>query len=198
MTTNKRIVQLSLVAIGLFLILVIYFYPRFEEKTFQKKMTENKLEADVKNEFDNVTYKGENSGNPFILNAAKAEIREDVNIIFMKKMLITISLIDREWIVECEIGKYNKLNYNIFCSKDVKATDGKIIMYSQNLDLLADESARIYNNVVILNEKNSNLYADSVYYDFESRVYYVNMFSDNESVKIKLIKWIIQKSKSLG
>ena len=76
--------------------------------------------------------------------------------------------------------------------------DGKIIVYSQNLDLLADESARIYNNVVILNEKNSNLYADSVYYDFESQVYNVNMFSDNESVKIKLIKWTIQKSKSLG
>ena len=106
----------------------------------------------------------------------------------MEKMLITISLSDREWIVECDVGKYNKLNYNIFCSKDVKATDGKIIMHSQNLDLLADESARIYNNVVILNEKNSNLYADSVYYDFESRVYNVNMFSDNESVKIKLIK----------
>ena len=185
---NRKIIQLSLVAIGLFLILVTYFYPRLEEKTFQQKMTENKLETDVKNEFDNVTYKGENAGNPFILKAVKAEIREDDNIFFMEIMLITISLSDREWIVECEIGKYNKLNYNIFCSKDVKATDGKIIMYSQNLDLLADESARIYNNVVILNEKNSNLYADSVYYDFESRVYNVNMFSDNESVKIKLIK----------
>ena len=185
---NRKIIQLGLVAIGLFLILVTYFYPKPEEKTFQKEMKENKLGANVKNEFDNVTYKGENSGKPFTVNAVKAEIREDDNIIFMEKMLITISLSDREWIVECEIGKYNKLNYNIFCSKDVKATDGKIIMYSQNLDLLANESARIYNNVVILNEKNSDLYADSVYYDFESRVYNVNMFSDNESVKIKLIK----------
>ena len=118
----------------------------------------------------------------------KAEIREDSNIIFMKTMLITISLTDREWIVECETGKYNKLNHNIFCSKNVKATDGKTILYSQNLDLFTDKSARMYNNVVILNEKDSNLYADNVYYDFESRVYNVNMFSDNESVKIKLIK----------
>ena len=59
----------------------------------------------------------------------------------------------------------------------------------KDLDIfLADESARIYNDVIILNEENSNLYADSVYYDFENRVYTVNMFSDNESVKIKLIK----------
>ena len=117
MTTNKKIVQLSLVVIGLFLILITYFYPKFEKKTFQKEITENKLEADVKNEFDNVTYKGENAGNLFILNAVKAEIREDVNIIFMKKMLITISLSDREWVVECEVGEYNKSNYNILCSK---------------------------------------------------------------------------------
>ena len=106
----------------------------------------------------------------------------------MKNMLITISLTDREWIVDCEVGKYDKSNYNIFCSQNVKATDGKTIVYSQNLDLLADESARIYNNVVIFDEEESNLYADSVYYDFKNKVYTVNMFSDNESVKIKLIK----------
>ena len=47
MTTNKRIVQLSLVVIGLFLILTTYFSPRFEEKTFQKKMTENKLATNI-------------------------------------------------------------------------------------------------------------------------------------------------------
>ena len=188
MTINKKIVQLSLVVIGLFLILITYFYPKFEEKTFQKKITENKLEINVKNEFSDVTYKGENAENPFVLNAVKAEIREDSNIIFMKTMLITISLTDREWVVECETGKYNKFNHNIFCSKNVKATDGKTIVYSQNLDLFADESARIYNNVVIMNEKDSNLYADNVYYDFESRVYNVNMFTDNESVKIKLIE----------
>ena len=154
----------------------------------QKEMTENKLDANVKNQFENVTYKGENAGSPFTVDAVKAEIREDDNIIFMKTMLITISLTDREWIVECETGKYNKLNHNIFCSKNVKATDGKTIVYSQNLDLLTDESAKIYNDVIIFDEEESNLYADSVYYDFKNKVYTVNMFSDNESVKIKLIK----------
>ena len=185
---NRKITQLSLVAIGLFLILVTYFYPRLEEETFKKEMMESKLEANIKNEFDNVTYKGENSGKPFTVNAVKAEIREDDNIIFMEKMLITISLSDKEWIVECDVGKYNKLNYNIFCSNNVKATDGTTIIYSQNLDLLANESASIYNDVIILDKDESNLYADSVYYDFEKQVYTVNMYSDNERVKVKLIK----------
>ena len=104
------------------------------------------------------------------------------------ELAFTISLTDEEWIIDCEVGKYNKSNYNIFCSQNVKATDDKTILYSKNLDLLADESARIYNDVIILNEENSNLYADSVYYDFEKQVYTVNMFSDNEHVKVKLIK----------
>ena len=66
-----------------------------------------------------------------------------------------------------------------------------------NLDLLANESASIYNDVIILDKDESNLYADSVYYDFEKQVYTVNMFSNNEHVKVKLIKWPLQKSKSL-
>ena len=191
---NRTIVQFSLVSIGLFLIIATYFYPKIienkhlEENILQKEMTENKLEANVKNEFENVTYKGENAGSPFTVDAVKAEIRENENIVHMKNMLITISLTDREWIVDCEVGKYDKSNYNIFCSQNVKATDGKTIVYSQNLDLLTDESAKIYNDVVIIDEEESNLYADSVYYDFKNKVYTVNMFSDNESVKIKLIK----------
>ena len=203
MTINRKIVQLSLLTIGISLIILTYFfYPKIKtsklyENTIQEEMSKNNLETDVKNKFENVSYKGENSGNPFTISAAKAEIRENANIIHMKRMIITISLTDRDWIIECEAGRYNKSNYDIFCSENVKATDDKTIVYSKNLDLLADESARIYNDVIILNEENSNLYADSVYYDFENRVYTVNMFSDNESVKIKLIKWVTSK-KNLG
>ena len=194
MTANKRIFQFFLIFIGLFLIIATYFYPKIienkylKENILQKEMTENKLDANVKNQFENVTYKGENAGNPFTIDAVKAEIREDKNIVHMKNMLITISLTDKEWIIDCEVGKYNKSNYNIFCSQNVKATDGGTIVYSQNLDLLVDESARLYNDVIIFDEEESNLYADSVYYNFKNKVYTVNMFSDNESVKIKLIK----------
>ena len=194
MTANRKIVQFFLITIGVFLIILTYFlYPKITtnklyESTTQTETAKSKLEENVKNVFDDITYKGENSGNPFTVNAVKAEIREDTNIIHMKKMLITVFLSDREWVIECEIGKYNKLNYDIFCFQDVKASDGKTIVYAQNLDLLSDESAKIYNDVIIVNEEESSLYADSVYYDFTDRVYTVEMFSDNESVKVKLIK----------
>ena len=193
MTANRKIVQLSLITIGTFLILSTYFfYPTIKENKFLKedavKDETVKIDDGVSNIFENVTYEGDNAGNPFTVYADRAEIKEDTNIVYMKNMLITIFLRDSQWNIECEVGRYNKLNYNIFCSQDVKATNGKTIIYSQNLDLLNEESVTIYNNVLIIDENKSSLYADRVNYDFENKLYQINMFNKDESVKVKLIK----------
>ena len=193
MTANRKIVQLSLITIGTFLILSTYFfYPTIKENKFFKedavKDETVKTDDGVSNIFENVTYEGDNAGNPFTVYADRAEIKENANIIHMKKMIIKIFLRDSKWVIECAIGIYNKSNYNIFCSQDVKATDGKIIIYSQNLDLLNEESVTIYNNVLIIDENKSSLYADRVNYDFENKLYQINMFNKDESVKVKLIE----------
>ena len=193
MTANRKIVQLSLITIGTFLILSTYFfYPTIKEnKFFEEDAVKDetvKTDDGVSNIFENVTYEGDNAGNPFTVYADRAEIKENANIIHMKKMIIKIFLRDSKWVIECAIGIYNKSNYNIFCSQDVKATDGKIIIYSQNLDLLNEESVTIYNNVLIIDENKSRLYADRVNYDFENKFYHINMFNKDESVKVKLIE----------
>ena len=193
MTANRKIAQLSLITIGTFLILSTYFfYPTIKENKFFKedavKDETVKIDDGVSNIFENVTYEGDNAGNPFTVYADRAEIKENANIIHMKKMIIKIFLRDSKWVIECAIGIYNKSNYNIFCSQDVKATDGKIIIYSQNLDLLNEESVTIYNNVLIIDENKSSLYADRVNYDFENKLYQINMFNKDESVKVKLIE----------
>ena len=193
MTANRKIVQLSLITIGTFLILSTYFfYPTIKEnKFFEEDAVKDetvKTDDGVSNIFENVTYEGDNAGNPFTVYADRAEIKENANIIHMKKMIVKIFLRDSKWVIECAIGIYNKSNYNIFCSQDVKATDGKIIIYSQNLDLLNEESVTIYNNVLIIDENKSSLYADRVNYDFENKLYQINMFNKDESVKVKLIE----------
>ena len=193
MTANRKIVQLSLITIGTFLILSTYFfYPTIKEnKFFEEDAVKDetvKTDDGVSNIFENVTYEGDNAGNPFTVYADRAEIKENANIIHMKKMIIKIFLRDSKWVIECAIGIYNKSDYNIFCSQDVKATDGKIIIYSQNLDLLNEESVTIYNNVLIIDENKSSLYADRVNYDFENKLYQINMFNKDESVKVKLIE----------
>jgi len=199
MKKNVKIVQFSLLSIGLILLLSVYFlYPILKKKNFEEETSLNKIESieteDAENksqsstEFVNVTYNGESSGNAFIVKAERAKITDDVNLIDMKQMLVNIFFNDEKWFIECAIGTYNKLNYDIFCSKDVKATNEKITVFSQNLDLVADVSATIYNEVIIIDENNSTLYADKLDYDFEKKHYKVNMFSKEESIKMKLVK----------
>ena len=78
-------------------------------------------------------------------------------------------------------------DYDCFFEKNVKATDGKTVILSENLDLLASEDiATIYNNVR-LNAEKGLLRADKVEYDFEKKFYRISMFDDTR-VKIKLIK----------
>ena len=195
MKINTKFIQLGLVSIGIVLVFSFYFYPnmkanKLKEKTIQKEIAKNEIDTNIKNEFTNIIYKGENAGNIFTILADKAEIRKDVNLIYMKNMLITIFFGDEEWIIECEVGTYDKVNYDIMCSKNMKASssDGKTTIYSQNLDFIADESAAIYNKVSIIDKEGFELQSDRIFYDFESKIYKVNMFNADENVKIKLIK----------
>ena len=90
-------------------------------------------------------------------------------------------------IITSDKGRYNKVTYDIYFKDNVRATDDETIILSENLDLLSSEdSATIYNNVVLTNEKGT-LRADKVDYDFETRRYHISMFNDKK-VKIKLIK----------
>ena len=195
MTANKRIVQLSLISIGLFLILATYFfYPMiiknkfFEEETVKK----NVIEADGKesNTFENVEYKGIYDINKqFKIKAEKAYILiKDPDIVYMTNMHVALDMDDgRIIIITSDNGSYNKVSYDCFFENNVKAIDGETTVFSENLDLLTSEdAAAVYNNVFLTNDKGS-LRADKVYYDFETKHYQVSMFSDKK-VKIKLIK----------
>jgi len=103
-------------------------------------------------------------------------------------MHVTLDMDDgRVIIITSDKGRYNKATYDCFFENNVKAIDGKTTVLAENLDLLATEdSATVYNNVFLTNDKGS-LRADKVYYDFETKHYQVSMFSDDK-VKIKLIK----------
>ena len=195
MKINTKFIQLGLVSIGIVLVFSFYFYPnmkanKLKEKTIQKEIAKNEIDTNIKNEFTNIIYKGENAGNIFTILAEKAEIRKDVNLIYMRNMLITIFFGDEEWIIECGVGTYDKVNYDIMCSKNMKASssDGKTTIYSQNLDFIADESATIYNKVSIIDKEGFELQSDRIFYDFESKIYKVNMFNADENIKIKIIK----------
>ena len=84
-------------------------------------------------------------------------------------------------------GRYNKITYDCFFEKNVKATDGDTKIFAENLDLLATENlVNIYNNVRI-NYPTGSLQADKIDYDFETKYFKVSMFQD-ETVKMKVIQ----------
>ena len=202
MTTNKRIVQLSLISIGFFLILATYFlYPKFlKEKTVQdSKITTDITDSKEGNTFENVEYKGLYDINKtYKVKAEEAYILiKEPNIVYMTNMHVTLDMDDgSSVIITSDSGRYDKVSYNCFFENNVKAIDGTTTVVSENIDLLSAENyATVYNNVFLTNDEGS-LRADKIYYDFETKYYQVSMFSDKK-VKIKLIKWAILK-KNLG
>ena len=198
MTANKIIVQLSLISIGLFLILATYFFfPKIienkflEEETVKDDVSKTTMtDSKERNTFENVEYKGlYDTNKSFKVKAEKAYILiKDPDIIYMTNMHVTLHMDDgRVIIIISDKGIYNKVSYDCFFENNVKAIDGETTVLAENLDLLASEdSATVYNNVFLTNDKGS-LRADKVYYDFETKYYQISMFSD-EKVKIKFIK----------
>ena len=198
MTANKRIVQLSLISFGLFLILATYFFfPKIIENKFLEEETVKDdviktamTDSKERNTFENVEYKGlYNINKPFKVKSDKAYILiKSPDLIYMTNMHVTLHMDDgRVIIITSDKGIYNKVSYDCFFENNVKAIDGETTVLAENLDLLATEdSATVYNNVFLTNDKGS-LRADKVYYDFETKYYQISMFSD-EKVKIKLIK----------
>ena len=199
MTANKKIVQLSLVSIGLFLILATYFfYPKFlKEKAIKDSSAETEVaDSKERNTFEKVEYKGLYDINrPFNVKAEKAYIlTKDPNIVYMTDMYVTLQMDDGRLVtITSDNGSYNKISYDCFFKNNVKAVDGETTIFADYMDLLiTKDSVEVYNNVFLTDNK-SSLRADKIYYDFETKHYQISMFNDRK-VKIKLIKWTTLKN----
>ena len=193
MTANKKIVQLSLVSIGLFLILTTYFfYPKFlKEKAIKDSSAKTEVaDSKERNTFEKVEYKGLYDINrPFNVKAEKAYIlTKDPKVVYMTDMHVTLHMDDGRFVtITSDNGSYNKVSYDCFFENNVKAVDGETTIFADNMDLLTTEdSVKVYNNIFLTDNK-SSLRADKIYYDFETKYYQISMFNDKK-VKIKLIK----------
>jgi LPS export ABC transporter protein LptC len=199
MTSNRKIIQFSLISIGVLLILATYFlYPKIEknklleEKKIVKKDKDEIVIAD-KNEaniFEHVEYKGiYNIDTPFVINSDKANItKEEPDIVYMTNMSVILHLNDgRTVTITSDRGRYNKVTYDCYFENNVRATDGESLILAENLDLLSNKNTvSVYNDVVLTGNKGS-LQADKINYDLSTRKFNISMFGDKK-VKIKLIR----------
>ena len=197
MTYNRKIIQLTLIFIGLFLIFATYFlYPKFNKKIVEKSIIEDErvtIDDTKSNTFKNVEYKGlYNIDNPFSIKSEIAHISvEEPDIIHMTGVQAAIIMKDGRLVtIISDKGIYNKITYDCFFEDNVKVTDGETEVFAENLNLLASkDTASIYNSVSITNDK-GDLVADKIDYNFETKYYKISMFG-NKRVKAKLIRWLI-------
>jgi len=198
MKLNAKTLQISLILIGVFLIISTYFLkPAIDRLHLLKdnplvKKEKKKIikKSAMQNFFENVQYNGTYAVvNPFTINAEKAVISNDnPDTVYMTKVHVIIFMNNGGNVnIWSETGIYEKNKSNIFFTTNVKVTNRKTIILSQNLDLLSDENyVSIYNDVNLTN-KNDSLKADVINYDFKTKLYDISMFGE-DLVKVKLIK----------
>jgi len=191
-----KALQIILISFSIILLMITYLYvPRIEqnklkEKTAQKNEVIKDTSIEAESYFTNVVYEGYYQvKNSFIVKAEKAKVLADrPNLVYMDNMHVTLTLTSGETvIITSESGRYDKLNYNIFFENNCEATDGTTILKSDNLDLVADEFAKVYNNVVLEDDADSYIKADLIKYDFESKQYEISMFKNKKKIEVKLV-----------
>ena len=193
MTLNRKIIQLTLISVGILLILsTYYFYPKITERGIleqSKKKEVFETDDESSNLFENVKYNGfYDVDTPFTVEAKKAKIlKDDADVVLLTNMKVVLEMNDGTyWTITSDTGSYNKITYDCFFIDNVKASNNKTSIYSDNLDLLASKDfASVYNNVYLVSD-GSNLKADKIDYDFTKKLYKVSMFRDDK-VKVKLI-----------
>ena len=202
MKQKQKKIQVFLLVIGFFLILFTYFYYPYMirnkslvEKNIQKDLfSTSDEESKDTTSFENIEYKGfYDFDKSFVVKSEKANIdSDDPDIVYMTNMHVILYLKDGRIVnILSNKGKYNKANYDCFFEKNVRATDGETKIFSDNLDLLGNESSvKIYNNVSINYPTGSSLQADKIDYDFETKYFKISMF-DDKRIKMKIFKWVI-------
>jgi len=188
--------QLTLLLTGFILIILTYFYyPNLDKNLVLKnQIDQENLKVSLKDSqntvFENIKYEGiYDLDKTFTIQAEEAFIlNEDTDIVYMNNMHVILHLNDGRIVnITSTKGRYNKATYDCFFENDVKATDGETEIFSDNLDLLANEnSVKIYNNVY-LNYITGSLQADKIDYDFETKYFRVSMF-DDKTIKVKVFK----------
>jgi len=201
MRKKEKKIQAILLITGIFLILFTYFYYPYLQKN--KSLVEKNVEEDFSvtsedgddsenaTSFESLEYQGfYDLDKKFIVKSKKAHINKDEpDIVHMNNMHVILYLNDGRIVnIMSDQGKYNKSNYDCFFNNNVRATDGLTKIFSDNLDLLGNESSvKIYNNVSINNPTGSLLRADKIDYDFEKKSFKISMY-DDERIKMKVFK----------
>ena len=193
-----RIIQLSLLFLGLCIILFTYSE---NENTIQKKEIltkttkekidkelEGKNQNDETNVFYNISYTGiDLSGNRYVLKSKIAKTSaENDEIIYMTEVKAVFYFKDNtELNVSSQFGQYNNKTLDMIFKKSVKADYQKSALFAEEAKYSNSQSLLTISDKVRVKDSRGNLKADKLSFDLKNQTLNISSFKNN-NIKAKV------------
>ena len=142
---------------------------------------------DTDNIIEKLEYKSIDAyGNEYIIKSSKAEsqMNDSNSVKLFKVSAIIYSPKKKPIMIKSDFALHNKLTFNTKFYDNVEILHDTIQVSSDNLDLLYKENRVDLYNIKSANYKQSTLLADKITFDILTKNVSVNMYKDNQRIKI--------------
>tara|TARA_B100000674_G_C37594095_1_gene802199 strand:- start:166 stop:771 length:606 start_codon:yes stop_codon:yes gene_type:complete len=142
---------------------------------------------DTDNIIEKLEYKSIDAyGNEYVIKSSKAEsqMNDSNNVKLFKVSAIIYSPKKKPIMIKSDFALHNKLTFNTKFYDNVEILHDTIQVSSDNLDLLYKENRVDLYNIKSANYKQSTLLADKITFDILTKNVSVNMYKDNQRIKI--------------
>ena len=196
---SKSFIQLILFSIIILSSFIVYQYFFKDNKSVKiidsqpneiqsqnSQIMQSKI-IDTDNIIEKLEYKSIDAyGNEYVIKSSKAESQvDDTNNVKLFKVSATIYSPDKKPImIKSDFALHNKLTFNTKFYDNVEILHDTIEVTSGNLDLLYKENRVDLYNIKSANYKQSILLADKITFDILTKNVSVNMYKDNQRIKI--------------
>ena len=195
-----RIIQLSLLFLGLCIILFTYSENKniVQKKEILPKTTKEKINKELKGEnqndeanvFYNISYSGiDLSGNRYVLKSKIAKTRlENDEIIDMTEVEAVFYFKDNTKLnVSSKFGQYNNKTLDMNFKKNVKANYQKSVLFSEAAEYSNSKSLLTISDKVRVIDTRGNLKADKLLFDLKNQTLNISSVkSNNINAKVNL------------
>ena len=196
---SKSFIQLILFSIIILSSFIVYQYFFKDNKSVKiidsqpneiqsqnSQIMQSKI-IDTDNIIEKLEYKSIDAyGNEYVIKSSKAEsqVNDTNNVKLFKVSAIIYSPKKKPIMIKSDFALHNKLTFNTKFYDNVEILHDTIQVTSENLDLLYKENRVDLYNIKSANYKQSILLADKITFDILTKNVSVNMYKDNQRIKI--------------
>ena len=196
---SKSFIQLILFSIIILSSFIVYQYFFKDNKSVKiidsqpneiqsqnSQIMQSKI-VDTDNIIEKLEYKSIDAyGNEYVIKSSKAEsqLNDSNNVMLFSVSAIIYSPKKKPIMIKSDFALHNKLTFNTKFYDNVEILHDTIQVTSDNLDLLYKENRVDLYNIKSANYKQSTLLADKITFDILTKNVSVNMYKDNQRIKI--------------